>query len=207
MKTRITALALVAVSATPALAMVTLQDLDVSGDNFATFEEVRNAIPEMDMVDFQAIDSNGDKRLSADEISASAAQSRLSQHQMRSIKERPLTLVDADGDGFMSFDDLKRVHPTLSQASFNQIDSNGDSRISYSEYYTIETQTALAQCEASTFQDLASMDTNGDNFLSMDELKGGYPNATNADFRTIDLNKDNRISSVELLAPTAECLK
>jgi hypothetical protein len=50
-----------------------------------------------------------------------------------------------------------------------------------------------------------SMDTDGDNFLSMEELKGGFPKATNADFRTIDLNKDNRVSSVELLAPTAEC--
>ena len=64
----------------------------------------------------------------------------------------------------------------------------------------------LAQCSASTYLDLASMDKNNDNFLSMEELKGGYPKVTNANFDTIDLNKDNRISSVELLAPTAECL-
>ena len=94
----------------------------------------------------------------------------------------------------------------MTRVSFNEIDGNGDNRLSYSEYYTSETQTAIAQCQASTFADLGSMDKDGDKFLSMEELKVGYPKATSSDFRTIDLNRDNRISSVELLAPTAQCL-
>lgn len=207
MKRMLTTAALAAIVVTPALAKVTIEDLDVTGDNFATFEEVRNAIPEMDRTDFNAIDANGDRRLSADEIQQIDAQSALSQHQMRGSKERPLTLLDPDGDGFMSYDDLVRVHPTLTMNSFKDIDANGDNRLSYVEFYTNKTQTALAQCAESTFLDLADLDGNGDRFLSMDELKSGYPNVTNADFDTIDLNKDNRISSVELLAPTAECLK
>lgn len=202
----LTTVAFAAFAATPVLAKVTIQDLDVTGDSLATYEEVRNAIPEMDMVDFKAIDANGDRRLSAEEVNAMDAQTALTQHQMRSTKERPLTLLDADGDGFMSYDDLVQVHPALTMNSFKQIDENGDNRLSYSEFYTSKTQTALAQCEKSSFVDLADLDTNGDNFLSMAELKGGYPKATNADFNTIDLNNDNRINSVELLAPTAECL-
>ena len=125
---------------------------------------------------------------------------------MRGKGDRPLTLLDPDSDGFMSYNDIARVHPTMSQNSFKGIDANGDNRLSYAEYYTIEAQTALAQCQASSFLDLADLDTDGDNFVSMEELKGGYPKVTNTDFRTIDLNRDNRISSVELLAPTAECL-
>ncbi len=207
MKKMLTTAAFAALAATPALAMVTIQDLDVTGDNFVTFEEVRNAIPQMDRVDFNAIDANGDRRLSAEEINAAKAQTALTQHQMRASKDRPLMLLDPDSDGFMSYADLKRVHPTLTENAFQEIDTNNDNRLSYSEFYTNETQTALAQCAESTFIDLADMDSNGDRFLSMDELKGGYPNVTNADFDTIDLNKDNRISSVELLAPTAECLK
>lgn len=206
MKKLLTTAAIAAVAATPTFAKVTIEDLDVSGDSLATFEEVRNAIPEMDMIDFKAIDANNDNRLSAEEVNQMKAQTALTQHQMRSKKERPLTLLDPDGDGFMSYDDLKMVHPTLTRNSFEEIDGNGDNRLSYAEFYTNKTQTALAQCSKSTFVDLADLDSNGDNFLSMAELKGGYPKVTNADFDTIDLNKDNRISSVELLAPTAECL-
>ncbi|MDJ0638506.1 MAG: hypothetical protein QNJ20_06710 [Paracoccaceae bacterium] len=207
MKKFLTTAAVAAIAATPALAKVTIQDLDMTGDSFATYEEVRNAIPGMDMTDFVAIDGNGDRRLSAEEVGAADAQTILTQHQMRGIKERPLVLLDPDGDGFMSYDDITNVHPALSKNTFQEIDANGDGRLSYAEFYTNETQTALAQCAESTFVDLADLDTNGDNFVSMDELKGGYPKVTNADFDTIDLNNDNRISSVELLAPTAECLK
>lgn len=206
MKKTFTTVAIAALAATPALANVTIQDLDVTGDSFATYEEVRNAIPEMDMVDFKAIDANGDRRLSAEEIGNSDAQSALAQHKMRSKKDRPLMLLDPDGDGFMSYDDLVQVHPSLTMNAFEEIDANGDNRLSYVEFYTPKTQTALAQCSASTFIDLADLDSNGDNFVSMEELKGGYPKVTNADFDVIDLNNDNRISSVELLAPTAECL-
>lgn len=206
MQKLMTCTAVAMLMATPVLAKVTIQDLDVTGDNFATYEEVRNAIPEIDMVDFRAIDANGDRRLSADEVNAMKAQTALTQHQMRSNKERPLTLIDTDGDGFMSYGDVARVHPSLTQNSFEAIDKNKDGRLSYSEYYTVEAQTALAQCSQSTFVDLAAMDKNKDRFLSIEELKGGYPKATNADFRDIDLNGDNRISSVELLSPNAECL-
>lgn len=207
MKKMLTTAAVAAIAATPVLANVTIQDLDVTGDSFASYEEVRNAIPRMDRVDFNAIDANGDRRLSADEVADAKAQTLLTQHQMRSNKDRPLSLLDPDGDGFMSYDDLTRMYPSLTMVSFQEIDGNKDNRLSYAEYYTNEAQTALAQCSQSTYVDLADLDTDGDRFLSIDELKGGYPNATNADFRTIDLNNDNRISSVELLAPTAECLK
>ena len=207
MKKMLTTAAVAAMAATPVLANVTIQDLDVTGDSIASYAEVRNAIPRMDRIDFNAVDTNGDQRLSATEVAEPKAQTILTQHQMRSNKERPLTLLDPDGDGFMSYDDLTRMHPSLTMASFQEIDSNKDNRLSYAEYYTNEAQTALAQCSQSTFVDLADLDTDGDRFLSIDELKGGYPNVSNADFRTIDLNNDNRISSVELLAPTAECLK
>ena len=206
MKQMLSTAAIIAVAGTAALANVTLQDVDVTGDNFVSYEEMRNAIPKMNMVNFNEIDANGDKRLSVEEMNAADAQAILSQHQMLAKTDRPLMLLDSDGDGFMSYDDIARVHPSLTENAFESIDSNGDDRISYVEFYTIEAQTVLAQCEGSTFKDLADLDTNGDNFVSMDELKGGYPKVTNADFRTIDLNDDNRISSVELLAPTAECL-
>ena len=184
-----------------------MQDLDVSGDNFASFEEVKNAMPGMDMADFKAIDANNDMRLSANELDADGAQAKLATHAILSQRDRPIRNLDTDGDGFISWNDMARVYPSITLITFRAIDSNGDNRLSYSEYFDEDAQIAIAQCSASTFQDLASLDSNGDNFLSMDELKAGYPAVSAFDFQTIDLNRDNRISSVEYLAPTAQCLE
>jgi hypothetical protein len=198
--------ALLALAAAPACAAVTLQDIDVTGDSFATFEEVRNAMPRMELDDFHEVDLNGDNRLSAEEIREPKAQNLFAQHQVLSRKERVLSLLDADGDGFMSFEDMTRVYPSMTMVTFDQIDGNKDHRLSYAEFYTPKTQTAIAQCAKPSYMNLADMDQDGDKYLSMEELKVGYPGATPYDFDTIDLNKDNRVSAVELLAPTAECL-
>lgn len=194
-------------AATAGLAAVTIQDLDVTGDGFATFEEVVNAMPKMDMADFRLIDANNDMRLSAEEVNDASAQQRLAEHAILQHRDRGIRNLDPDGDGFIGWNDMARVYPTMTRVTFQGIDSNGDNRLSYAEFYSMDAQVAIAQCSASTFQDLASLDSNGDNFLSMDELKAGYPAVSVFDFQTIDLNRDNRISSVEYLAPTAQCLE
>ena len=194
-------------AATAGLAAVTIQDLDLTGDGFATFEEVQNAMPKMDMADFRLIDANNDMRLSTEEVNDASAQARLAEHAILQFRERPIRNLDPDGDGFIGWNDIARIYPSMTRVTFQGIDSNGDNRLSYAEYFSTDAQVAIAQCSASTFQDLASLDANGDNFLSMEELKGGYPAVTAFDFQTIDLNRDNRISSVEYLSPTAPCLE
>ena len=77
MKKFLATAAVAAIAATPALAKVTIQDLDMTGDSFATYEEVRNAIPAMSMIDFKEIDANGDRRLSAEEVNQMKAQNVL----------------------------------------------------------------------------------------------------------------------------------
>jgi hypothetical protein len=194
-------------AATAGLAAVTIQDLDLTGDGFATFEEVQNAMPKMDMADFRLIDANNDMRLSTEEVNDASAQARLAEHAILQFRDRPIRNLDPDGDGFIGWNDIARIYPSMTRVTFQGIDSNGDNRLSYAEYFSTDAQVAIAQCSASTFQDLASLDANGDNFLSMEELKGGYPAVTAFDFQTIDLNRDNRISSVEYLSPTAQCLE
>lgn len=201
-----TSILALSISTGAALAAVSIGDLDVSGDHFATFEEVKNAMPEMDMRAFQDIDANNDNRISAEELTSSEAQAVLSQHKMLGQKDRPLVLLDADGDGFMSLADIQGVHPDFTAVGFEAIDTNGDRRLSYAEFYTPEAQIVFAQCGPSSFADIASIDMNNDKFADFDEIKAAYPKMEMNDFKEIDLNKDNRVSSVEWLSPDAQCI-
>lgn len=201
---------------TPALALllstgavfaaVSMGDVDVDGDNFASYAEIKNAMPGMDMRAFRDIDANNDNRLSSNELLASEAQAVLAQHQLLGAKERPLALLDADGDGFMSLADIRQVHPDFTVAGFEQIDTNNDQRLSYQEYYTTEAQTVFAQCGPSSFSDIASIDLNNDKFADFNEVLAAYPKIDKYDFDEMDLNGDNRVSSVEWLAPRAQCI-
>lgn len=189
-----------------AVAAVSMSDVDVSGDSFATFEEMKNAMPAIDRIAFEDIDANNDNRISAEELGNSAAQTVLAQHEMLGPKERPLMLLDADGDGFMSLADVQNVHPDFTQVGFDQIDTNKDQRLSYKEYYTVEAQTVFAQCGASSFKDIAAIDANSDKFADFDEVLAAYPKMDKYDFDEMDMNGDNRVSSVEWLAPRAQCI-
>lgn len=198
--------AVFALSAGTAMAAVTMADIDVTGDSLATFEEARNAIPALDMVAFDEIDTNNDNRISATELEATEAQNVLSQHRVLGPKDRPLVVLDEDGDGFMNYDDFVRVHPDFTENAFQEIDTNNDNRVSYSEYYTEETQALIAACGAKTFIDLADIDANGDKFADLEELRVAFPKLEAADFKEMDLNKDNRVSSAEFLTPSSQCI-
>ena len=195
-----------ALSTGAAMAAVSMGDVDVSGDHFATYEEMKNAMPAMDMRAFKDIDANNDNRISAEELSKSSAQAVLSQHKLLDAKQRPLVLLDQDGDGFMSLADIRNVYSDFSQAGFDTVDTNNDGRLSYQEYYTIEAQAVFAQCGPTSFADIASVDSNNDKFADYSEVKAAYPGLKESDFHQMDLNKDNRVSSVEWLSPDAQCI-
>ena len=198
--------AVLALSTGAAMAAVTMADIDVTGDSFASYEEARNAIPGLDMEAFKDIDANNDNRISATELETTEAQSVLSQHRLLGPKDRPLVVLDEDSDGFMSYDDFVRVHPDFTENAFQEVDTNNDNRVSYSEYYTEETQALIAACGPKSFVDLADIDTNGDKFADLEELRVAFPKLEPADFQEMDLNKDNRVSSSEFLTPSSQCI-
>ncbi len=206
MKKFITASSIAVLAASGAWAAVTLADLDITGDNFVTYEEAKNTIPRLDKSAFKELDLNSDNRLSSTELSEGKAQTILSQHDLLTAKERPLFLIDADGDGFMSMEDMQRAYPKFTLSMFKEIDGNGDNRLSYEEYYSPTAQTRLAQCVEPSFVDLASIDANSDKFADFNEIQAMYPGMDMTNFKAIDLNGDNRVSAIEFLMPKAQCV-
>ncbi len=63
--------------------------------------------------------------------------------------------------------------------------------------------TAIAATAASAAS-IAEFDLNGDRFATYTEVTSVNPNVERQQFRDIDVNRDNRLSAVELQAPGAE---
>ena len=65
--------------------------------------------------------------------------------------------------------------------------------------------TAIAATAASAMS-VGSFDTNGDRFVSFEEVTAVNPRVSRSEFRDLDVNRDRRLSSVELNAPGAEAI-
>ena len=65
--------------------------------------------------------------------------------------------------------------------------------------------TAIAATAASAMS-VSAFDQNGDRFVSYQEVTAVNPLVNRNEFRTLDVNRDNRLSSVELNAPGTEAI-
>ena len=65
--------------------------------------------------------------------------------------------------------------------------------------------TALAATAASAMS-VEAFDQNGDRFASYAEVTAVNPKVSRSEFRDLDINRDRRLSSVELQAPGAEAI-
>lgn len=117
-------------------------------------------------------------------------------------------MADANNDGYVTQEEAMAAYPGLTAEQFNDIDRNGDDRLTSDEIQMSDAQQVLDQympdSQSAMPVDVASIDTNGDGFVSQDELMAAYPGLTKEDFNTIDANGDDRIDSNELLAENAQ---
>ncbi|WP_108484297.1 EF-hand domain-containing protein [Oceaniglobus ichthyenteri] len=109
--------------------------------------------------------------------------------------------LDTDGDRFVSKEELMVALPNFDATFFDEIDTNGDNRISSEEFYTTEAQDIMARASSAEMQ--LKADTDGDGFVSYEELNAMVPMFAQSDFDEIDTNSDNRLSADELNAPGA----
>ncbi|CAN0581838.1 unnamed protein product [Ectocarpus sp. 12 AP-2014] len=66
--------------------------------------------------------------------------------------------------------------------------------------------TALTATVAAAATGISSFDANGDRFASFDEVVAVNATLDKNDFRGIDINRDNRLSASEVLAPGAQAV-
>lgn len=116
------------------------------------------------------------------------------------------TDLDIDGDGFASITEVRQIFPGFSSNDFRDIDGNRDRRLSSTELNAAGTSAVIGRYEStmSIVHGLSDIDTNGDRFASREELNAVYNGLNDDEFRQIDLNRDNRVSSTELYRPRAQ---
>lgn len=105
---------------------------------------------------------------------------------------------DQNGDRFASYDEVSAVNPAVSRSDFRDIDINRDNRLSANEIQAAGAQTVLDRGKNATGTVLSTRDISGGSFVSLSELQAAYPGLPTTQARIIDLNKDGRVSAVEL---------
>jgi Ca2+-binding EF-hand superfamily protein len=198
MKRTFAILSATVVTATSAFAQTDIAEIDWNNDSFVSFSELAIAYPGVSRSDFRSIDTNGDNRIDSTELYELEAQNILARHEDTGRQIR--IAVDANRDGFVSYDELAAVFPGVTELDFASIDVNGDNRIDNWEYYDLEAQTILARYEMNGdgIRGVSEIDQNGDGFITFEELTATYPDVSDADFAEMDSNGDSRLDFTEL---------
>lgn len=198
MKRLMIATAATALTAGTAMAAVELDALDMDADTFASVEEVKAAFPNMDIAAIEAIDTNDDNRLSAQEVQTLEAQEQFGLHDMVPLEQRFMVRLDTDYNGYIEADEVAAQFSDFDQEDFERMDTNGDNRLTYQEWYAPEAVKIVAGYRQGTIKDIAEIDMNGDSFADFNEMVASFPGLSEIDFDEIDQNDDNRVSSQEL---------
>lgn len=96
-----------------------------------------------------------------------------------------LKKADKDGDGKVSFDEMKVLRPEITKERFAMMDRNKDGSLTAVDFPS----------PAERFKDA---DKNADAKLSFEEFKAMRPNATQERFDAVDKNKDGFLTMEEL---------
>jgi len=113
---------------------VGLAQVDTNGDNFVNFSELAAAYPGVTSADWNEIDVNDDRRLSSVEFQAGRdVVARYSGAMKNAVVS--LNAIDTNGSSFADFGEVAAAYPGLSSFDFDDLDTNDDNRVSFSELY------------------------------------------------------------------------
>ena len=168
-----------------------LHDADFDRDGKVTYQEARQEFPEMTEERFKRFDRSGDGFLTQEDVPKKGERPPMAERMRK---------ADANGDGSVTFDAARAEFPSIDQAAFNKIDSDGDGAVTVRDI--AKTMRSPGDSGATDVKQQAaakalSADVNGDGKVGFDELvsvKPGYPRDA---FDRIDLDKDGFVTTEE----------
>ena len=115
-----------------------------------------------------------------------------------------VSAFDANGDRFVSYEEVTAVNPLVNRQDFRDLDVNRDNRLSSVELNAAGAEAILDRGTSAAGTVLSVADISGGSFVSEAELAAAYPGLKKVEFDIIDANNDGRVSSVEIYAADAQ---
>ena len=191
---------------TAVFAAVDIKDLDANGDNGASFEEVTAKAPSLTQLEFDEIDTNDNNAWDANELNADA-QALLTRYMEGELKTQDDFTLDTDKDGMVSMMEVNAVAPSVTQLEFDEVDANDNNQWDPNEL-NADAQGLLRRDTASEDSkgpfDITSLDTDGDNAASIEEVMAKHPTISKVEFVEVDVNGSNKWDREEIMGSVAQ---
>ena len=190
-----------------AFAAVDIKDLDTNGDNGASFEEVIAKAPSLTQLEFDGVDTNDNNMWDANELTADA-QALLTRYMEGELQTQDQFKLDTNKDGNVSMAEVNAVAPSVTQLEFDEIDTNDDNNWDPTELNAdaqgLLRRDTVGSSDSSGPYDMASLDTNGDNAASIEEVMARHPNISKEEFLEVDANGSNMWDREEIMGSVAQ---
>ena len=192
---------------TAAFAAVDIKDLDMNGDNGASFEEVTAKAPSLTQLEFDGIDTNDNNAWDANEMTGDA-QALLVRYMQGELKTQDQFKLDTNKDGNVSMAEVNAVAPSVTQLEFDAVDTNDDNNWDPTELNAdaqgLLRRDTTASADSSGPYDIFSLDTNGDNAVSIEEVMAKHPKISKEEFIEVDTNGSNMWDREEIMGSVAQ---
>jgi hypothetical protein len=191
---------------TAAFAAIDINDLDTNGDNGASFEEVTAKAPTLNKLEFDDIDTNDNNIWDANEMTGDAQALLIRYMEGESTTQDDFKL-DTDKNEKISLAEVNAVAPSVTQLEFDDIDTNDDNHWDATEL-NADAQGLLRRDtpsqDSSGPYDITSLDTDGDNAASIEEVMAKHPKISKEEFLEVDADGSNKWDREEIMGSVAQ---
>jgi hypothetical protein len=191
---------------TAAFAAVDIMNLDTDGDNGASFAEVTAKAPSLTQLEFDEVDTNDNNAWDANELNADA-QGLLSRYMDGESTTQDAFKLDTDKDAMINMAEITAYNPSITQLEFDEIDTNDNNQWDANEL-TADAQGLLRRGMESADStgpfDITSLDTDGDNAASIEEVMAKHPKISKEEFLEVDADGSNKWDREEIMGSVAQ---